>query len=196
MAASCASSVAFGVPWDKPADAERFLASFPPEKRPHWVSPVIAWKIATLDPARARKLIETQRGQPDFFQHEFCVALGAKGRDEPTMRAAIQAGLNELDRVLEEEPHMLQQYGGPALAIAEAIDPALVAELMWRLVACRPASGNPRVVDAYPPLPIAQCVAWYDRELAAGLMAPAVARIEKGPTPSFRAGAGSSRSGH
>ncbi len=173
------SSVAFGLPWDKPAEADRFLSLYPPDKEPTWLRPVIAWKIATLDPARARKLIESQRGEPDYVQHEFCVALGAKGRDEPTMNAAIQAGLHELDRVLDKEPYMLQQYGGPVLAIAEAIDPGLAPEVMWRLVASRPASGNPRVAGAYSPIPLVERIAWYDRALGAALLAPTLARMDK-----------------
>jgi hypothetical protein len=171
------SSVAFGLPWDKPAEADRFLSVYPPGKKPQWLDPVIAWKIATLDPARARKLVETQRGGGNYFQHEFCVALGAKGRDEPIMQAAIEAGLRELDRVLAEEPHMFTQYGGEVLAIVEAIDPGLVAEVMWRLVAGRPASGNPRVVAAYSPVPIAERIAWYDRGLAGALLEPTLARM-------------------
>ncbi len=173
------SSVAFGLPWDKPEEADRFLSLYPIENEPHWLEPVITWKIATFDSARARKLVETQRGEPNYFQHEFCLALGAKGRDEPTMRTAIEAGLRELDRVLEDEPHMLMQYGGEVLAIAEAIDPGLVPEVMWRLVAARAPSGNPRVVAAYSPVPLAERIAWYDRELARALLEPTVARVDK-----------------
>ena len=44
-------SIAFGLPWDKPAEAERFLSLYPPEKKPHWLTPVITWKIATFDAA-------------------------------------------------------------------------------------------------------------------------------------------------
>jgi Carboxypeptidase regulatory-like domain len=172
------SSVAFGLPWEKPAAADQFLNIYPPDKDPHWLRPVITWKIATLDPPRARKLVETQRGDRDYFQHEFCLALGAKGRDEAAMTAAIQAGLQELDRVLEDEPEMLMQ-GGPVLAIAEAIDPGLVPEVVWRLVAGRPASGNPRVVGAYSPISLVECIAWYDRELAAALLERTRVRIDK-----------------
>jgi hypothetical protein len=173
------SSVAFGLPWDKPAEADRFLSLYPPEKDPQWLTPAIAWRIATLDPARAWKLVETLRGERDYFQHEFCVALGAKGRDEPIMQAAIQAGLRDLDRVLGEEPHLLLQFGGDVLAILEAIDPGLVAEVMWRLVAGRPASGNPRVVAAYSPTPVVGSIAWYDRDLAGALLEPTLARMDK-----------------
>ena len=44
------SSVAFGLSWDKPAEADRFQSLYPPDKEPRWLRPVIAWKIATLDP--------------------------------------------------------------------------------------------------------------------------------------------------
>ncbi len=173
------SSVAFGLPWDKPAEADRFQSLYPPDNNPRWLRPVIAWKIATLDPARARKLIESHRGEPDYVQHAFCVALGAKGRDEPTMNASVLAGLQDLDRVLDKEPHMLMQYGGPVLALAEAIDSALVPEVMWRLVAAREPPGNPRVVGAYSPMRLVECIAWYDRALAAALLEPTLARMDK-----------------
>jgi hypothetical protein len=50
---------------------------------------------------------------------------------------------------------MLLQYGGPVLAVADAIDPGLVPEVMWRLVAARTAPRNPRVGA-----PIPRCRLW------------------------------------
>jgi Carboxypeptidase regulatory-like domain len=165
-------SIAFGLPWDKPGEADRFLSVYPPGKKPQWLTPVITWKIATLDPARAQKLVETRRGGRDYFLHQFCLALGAKGRDEPVMRAAVQAGLQELDRVLGDNPLTLLRDGGPALAVVEAIDPALVAEVMWRAVAGRPPIPTPRAI-----MRNAQCIAWYDRELAGAMFEPTLARL-------------------
>ena len=147
-----ASSVAFGLPWDKPAEADGSSA-FSRRKGTALVSPVIAWKIATLDPARARKLVESSAASAIIFQHEFCVALGAKGRDEPTMRAAIRGGSARARSCAWTKNRICSCNTAGRLAIAEAIDPGLVAEVMWRLVACRPASGNPRMIEAYPPVP-------------------------------------------
>ena len=167
-------SIAFGLPWDRPAEANRFLSLYPPEKKPQWLTPVITWRIATLDLERAQKLVETRRSDRDYFLHQFCLALGAKGRDEPVMRAAVQAGMQELDRVLGDNPLTLLRNGGPALAVVEAIDPTLVPEVMWRVVAGRPPSPNPRTF-----IRNAECISWYDVELAGAMLEPTLARVEK-----------------
>ena len=169
-------SIAFGLRWDNPAEAHRFWREYPPEKQPQWLIPVITWKVATLDPKRARQLVDTRRGQPDEFEHEFCLALGAKGRDEAISSAAIQAGLQALDLTLKKRPQAAMRSGGRMLAIAEAIDPALVEEVMWLAIAGRPPSS--RAVQAAPG-PLFQHVAWYDRDVAAALLEPLLQRMEK-----------------
>ncbi len=173
------SSLAFGLPWDKPAEAHRFWREYPPEGGTRWLSPTITWKVATLDPKRARQLVDTRRGQPDYFEHEFCLALGAKGRDEAISSAATQAGLQALDLTLKKRPQIVMRSGGRMLAIAEAIDPALVDEVMWLAVAARPPSA--RVIEAKAPGPLVAQIAWYDREIAAALLQPRIQRIEKAP---------------
>jgi carboxypeptidase family protein len=173
------SSIAFGLAWDKAAEADLFLSQYPPDGTSHWLTPVIAWKIASLDPARARRLVDACRDQPNDFEQEFCLALGAKGRDENIKNAAIQAGLEALDRAVRDQPQALLQYGGELLAVAEAIDPALVAEVMWRAVSARPPTGNPRVVEAYAPAYFSSHVAWYDRGLTAALLDPLLTRVDK-----------------
>ena len=167
------------LPWDQPAQAERFLSAHPPEKGRRWLNPNVTWKIATLDPKRARKLVETRHDQPNYFEHAFCLALGAKGRDDRISSDAVQAGLQAMDRSLVDEPETMMQYGARILAIAEAIDPALVAEVMWRAIAARQPPGNPWVVQFYAPVLPIECIAWYDRTLAAALLEPHLARLEK-----------------
>ena len=173
------SSIAFGLRWDQPAEVERFLSQYPPETAGRWLRPTVTWKIATLDPRRARRLIDTRRDDRSYFQHEFCLALGAKGRDDAISSAAVQAGLRALDRVLRDEPEKLMQSGGEILPVVEAIDAALVAEVMWRAIAGRPPSGNPRAVQPYAPTPLIEGIAWYDRAVAAALLDPLLQRMEK-----------------
>jgi hypothetical protein len=48
---------------------------------------------------------------------------------------------------------------------------------MWRAIAGRPPSV--RVVEANAPGPLAQYIAWYDREVAAALLEPLLQRMEK-----------------
>ena len=47
------SSIAFGLPWDKSAEAELFLSRYPPEEAWRWLAHTVTWKIATLAPGRA-----------------------------------------------------------------------------------------------------------------------------------------------
>ncbi len=61
------SSIAFGLPWDQPAQAERFLSEHPPDKGRSWLTPTVTWKIATLDPKRARQLVDSQRDHASYF---------------------------------------------------------------------------------------------------------------------------------
>ena len=129
--------------------------------------------------ARARRLVDACRDHPDYFVHEFCLALGATGRDETAKTAAIEAGIRALERAVENQPQAVIQYAGDLLAVAEAIDPALVAEVMWRAVSARPPIGNPRAVEAFIPLYFMDHVAWYDRGLAAALLDPLFTRLEK-----------------
>ena len=176
-AAAALHSVAFGLAWDKPAEVEHFLKEYPPGKGASWITPKVTWKIATLDPKRARLLVDSRRDQPNYFEYEFCLALAAKGRDEAISSAAIQAGLQALDLTLKKRPLVLTRSGGPLLAIVEAIDPALVDEVMWTAIAALPPSA--RLIQLNVPGPAVAPCAWYDRDVAAALLAPRVRRIEQ-----------------
>jgi hypothetical protein len=170
-------SIAFGLSWDKPAEVEQFLKEYPPGKDAGWLTPKVTWNVATLDPRRARLLVDNCRDQPNYFMHEFCLALGAKGRDEAISRAAIQAGVQALNQTLKKRPLLLAQAGGRLLPIAEAIDPALVDEVMWIAIAALPPTA--RVTQANMPGRIVESSAWYDRDVAAALLAPRIRRMEQ-----------------
>jgi hypothetical protein len=173
------SSVAFGLPWDKPALADKFVSEYPLEKGRNWLTPTVAWKIATLDPERAQRLVENCSDGPRDFERLLCVALGAKGRNETIKNAAIQAALESLEKAVQEQPQALMQYGGELLALAEAIDPAIVEEVMWRTVSARPPTGNPRFAQAYAPVYFLEHAAWYDRGLTAALLEPVLTGLDK-----------------
>ncbi len=176
-AAAALHSIAFGLAWDKPAEAQQFLKEYPPGKGASWLTPKVTWKVATLDPKRARQLVDTRGDQPNYFEHEFCLALGAKGRDQAISSAAIQAGLQALDLTLKKRPLVLTRSGGPLLAIIEAIDPALVDEVMWIAIAALPPAA--RVMQLNVPGPVVAPSAWYDRDVAAALLAPRIRRVEQ-----------------
>ena len=99
------SSVAFGLPWDKPEEADRFLSVYPIGKEPPWLEPAITWKIATLDTCAGT---ETRRNRParraQLPPAPVLPGPGSQGaRRAYHKRAAIGAGLRELDRVLDDD---------------------------------------------------------------------------------------------
>ncbi len=138
----------------------------------------LSWKLARLDPAQARKVIEGFPGidqRPELFVF---LALGARERDESTARQALDEGLRRIDRLMQERPERFESIAGSLLPIVERVDPARLPELFWRDVASRPPFGNPRTLSAYSPSYLIQHLAWYDREVAAALFEPSRARME------------------
>ena len=80
---------------------------------------------------------------------------------------------------MEERP--LQATGAVLwlLPVVEGIDPGLVPEILWRLVASRLPYGNPRALDVGFPILLIEELAAYDRQVAAALLEPALARMEQ-----------------
>ena len=112
-----------------PAEAER-LWTAAKGGRAVLMDPTLCWKMATVDPARARRIIENLPGRAAFDPENFLsIALGSKTRDESASRRAFQAGLQGIDRRLEQSPERYQRTAGTLLPIVERIDPALVPEV-------------------------------------------------------------------
>jgi hypothetical protein len=110
---------------------------------------------------------------------EFYVALGAKARDQSISRHAVRTGLEGLDKLMEERPELYGSVVGGLLWLIEQIDPAMVPEVFWRQVASRSPYGNPRADHADGPTVRVADLAVYDREVAAALFEPTLARIEQ-----------------
>jgi len=138
----------------------------------------LCWKMASVDPERARRVIEgfpwIERN-PELFVY---VALGARQRDESAAHQALDQGLHGIDRLMQEQPERLQSIAGVLLPVVERLDPALVPEVFWLDVASRPPFGNPRTISAYSPSYLIEHLAWYDREVAAALFEPSRARMK------------------
>ncbi len=68
------------------------------------------------------------------------------------------------------------------LPLVEQIDPALVPELFWRVVATRPSIGNPRDVPGdiakHWSSRLVAVLGWYDRDVAAALFEPIRVQLE------------------
>jgi len=162
-----------------PAEAERVWGQTKGKFRLMPMDPTLCWKMASVDPARARRFIE---GMPGFEQRPelyVFLALGSKTRDEAASIHAFQTGLQALDRLMQEQPERYQHIPGTLLPVVEWINPALVPEVFWRDVASRLPRGNPRSIDSYSPSRLITYLAWYDRDLAAALFEPSRAQMEQ-----------------
>ena len=78
---------------------------------------------------------------------------------------------------MEESPERYFQITLGLLPVVEQIDPALVPEIFWHHVASRLPYGDPRGNDDAVTAYLTEELAWYDREVAAALFAPTLARI-------------------
>jgi hypothetical protein len=143
------------------------------------MDPTLCWKMAAVDPARARRIIEELPERIEFHPELFLfLALGSKTLDESASRQAFQIGVQGIDRLLQERPERYRIDAGRFLPIVERIDPALVPEVFWLDVASRLPVGNPRSL-AYSPSSTITRLAWYDRDVAAALLAPILARLDQ-----------------
>ena len=172
-------SMAFRLAADKPADAERLWQQTANMRRLAVMDTILCWKLATVDPARALRVIEARPNPSLRPQLYFYLALGAKGRDESVSRQAVRTGLQGLDQVLEQRPLQYMVATQRLLWLVERLDPALVPEVFWRHVASRRPYGNPRSLNAEGPSVWVAELAEYDREVAAALLEPTLARMEQ-----------------
>jgi hypothetical protein len=132
-----------------------------------------------VDPAGVRRAIESSKRIQFAPEEYFFLALGSKGRDESISGHAFQSGVQGLDRFMLERQEVYQHIAGALLPIVERIDPALVPEVFWRDVASRLIFGNPRTLQAYSPSHLIMRLGWYDREVAAALFEPSLARMDQ-----------------
>jgi hypothetical protein len=135
-------------------------------------------KLSLVDRALGRRVLEKMqvRNLPEVFLN---MALAEKDRDASASRQWFEDGLRVIDRLMQERPEQLLGFGGAGqrLDVVERIDPALVPEVLWRYVAARSTSANPRMTVVYSPSDLIQRVAWYDREIAAALFETSRDRI-------------------
>lgn len=166
---------------ENPAEAERVLRSVPQEPGRLWLPLAIAWKMATTDPARARRLVDEAQRFDDHPQAYLFLALGLKARDPAAADAAFQKGIQGIDRLMKEGMEYSAMGGGRGvlLPLVEQIDPALVPEVFWRAVATRPPIGNPRSRRDRLLVELVMLLGWYDRDVAAALFEPIRVAMER-----------------
>ncbi|MFI5459022.1 MAG: carboxypeptidase-like regulatory domain-containing protein [Isosphaerales bacterium] len=173
-------NIAFRLAADNPAEAERVLRQIPQEAGRDWLPPAIAWKMATIDPARAQRLVEESQRFFDHPEMYLFLALGLKSRDEAAAHRAFQTAMQGIDRLTKEGAgyRSTPWTRGVLLPLVEQIDPALVPELFWHAVAMRPPIGNPRATGELWNRVLVVLLAWYDRDVAAALFEPIRVQME------------------
>jgi hypothetical protein len=178
-------NIVFHLAEDNPAEAERVLRQISPETARDWFPPAIAWKMATVDPARAQRLTEESQRYFDHPQSYLFLALGLKSRDQAAAVQAFQTAMRGIDRLMKDGAEYSNMLGfrQVLLPMVEQIDPALVPEFFWRIVATRPSVGNPRHRGERSNSPLIVFLAWYDRDVAAALFEPVRAAMERTDVP-------------
>jgi hypothetical protein len=173
-------NIAFHLAADNPAESERILRQVLKEPVRDWLPPAIAWKMATVDPARAQRLTDESQRSFDHPQAYLFLALGLKSRDETAALQAFRTAMRGIDRTMKAGAENLKMHSARQVLfpMVEQIDPSLVPEFFWRVVAMRPSIGNPRRASERSISPLVTLLAWYDREVAATLFDPVRAEIE------------------
>jgi hypothetical protein len=184
-------NIAFRLAADDPVEAERVLRQIKPEMGQDWLPGAIAWKMATVDPTRARRLVEESQRHWEHPELNLFLALGLKARDPAAARQAFEIAMRGIDRLSQAGAGYSRElaHRDILLPLVEQIDPALVAEYFWRVVAARPPLGNPRPISEAPQRNLVLLLAWYDRVVAEALFEPIRERMEHGddPRPAGRA---------
>ena len=173
-------NMAFVLAQSRPDDAERLWRQIATSGRSAAIMDgIVGWKLAAVDPPRALRVLDAFRKTGYGPAAYFYLALGARARDESISRQACQTGLHGLDQMIKERPESYPFEALTVLPVVEATDPALVPEVLWRHVASRLPYGNPRaLLSETSSLQIAE-IAYYDRQVAAALLEPTLARMEQ-----------------
>jgi hypothetical protein len=143
----------------------------------------VAPKIAEVDPERAWRLIDSTQQEFDRPQRYLFLAHGLRSRDPAGARRAFYAAMDGFDRSISDTNvkslGALQMFE-VALPFVEQIDPALVPEYFWRILALRPARGDTNNWDLSIASELAVLLAWYDRDAARALFQPILAILQRG----------------
>ena len=96
------ANIAFHLAADNPAEAERVLSLMSPLTGWGRFPPAIAWKMAAVDPARARRLTDQAQQDMDHPHRYLFLALGLKARDPAAASQAFQTAMQGYRRLMKE----------------------------------------------------------------------------------------------
>jgi RNA polymerase sigma factor (sigma-70 family) len=174
------ANIAFHLAADNPAEAEHVLSLISPMTGWGRFPPPIAWKMAAIDPGRARRLTDQAQQDTDLPQRYLFLALGLKASNPAAANEAFQTAMQGYDQLMKEgEYSSMLVPRAVLLPMIEQIDPALVPEYFWRVLAMGRPLGNPRSTQDIYASELVNFLAWYDRDVAAALYEPLRDRIEQ-----------------
>jgi hypothetical protein len=175
-----------------PAEAERVWGLIPTKEEREHALLKVAPKIAEVDPDRAWRITDSTQQEFDHPQRYLFLAHGLRSRDPAGARRAFYVAMDGFDQRIGDSRSL-----GPlrmfqiALPFVEQVDPALVPEYFWRILALRPARGDVNEWDHSLAGELAVLLAWYDRDVARALLQPIQGTLERGddlPLPARIAG--------
>ena len=172
-------SIALRLADRNPAEAERVWNLTKGKGRRIFMDPILAWKLATVDPAAARRVMRGFRSPHRARFFFLFVALGARSATKRPRSMRSRLVSRESTGCCRRLPSVIRFSAGTFMPIVGRIDPALVPEVFWLDVSSRLAASNPRMRTAGATAPLIERLAWYDREVAAALFEPARARIDR-----------------
>jgi hypothetical protein len=166
---------------DDPAEAERIWGLIPLLTERDAQLAELAMKMAAADPGRAWRLSDDGQREVDQPQRYLLLAHALRSRDPAGALKAFQIAMDGLDRWIQsaKAPSVREPYQ-VVLPLVEQIDPALVPEYLWRLLALRPAPRDPDDLSIRYSTKLALLLAWYNREVAAALLEPARLALDHG----------------
>jgi hypothetical protein len=167
------ANIAFHLAADNPAEAEHVVSLMSPLSGWGRFPPPVAWKMAAVDPARAQRLTDSAQQEMDQPHRYLFLALGLKTRDPAAANRAFQTAMQGFDALMSDgEYSSMLVPRGVLLPMVEQIDPALVPEFFWRILAMGRPISNPRSTQDIYASSLVDLLAWYDREVAAALFEP------------------------
>ncbi len=111
-------NIALRLAAENPAEAERVLRLVPQTPGRRWLSPAIVWKMASTDPARARRLVDESQRHGNFPQTYLFLAHGLKARDSAAADEAFWKAVAGIDRLMEGDGEFRHGDGTQDLAAA------------------------------------------------------------------------------
>jgi hypothetical protein len=178
-----------------PAAADRVLAMVRDQRQRDSSAIRVCYRMATVDPARARRIAGGIRHtlMKPYALGMMAQALAGSEKTRPVAAELLAAAFDELARSVEvgkDEFNNMESAAVMAaslLPVAEAIDPSLVPECLWRSVSFRRPTPGPEsdssqawFLDASAAA-LAMRIARYDPATARVLLDPIVRRVASEP---------------